>query len=81
LYVAQFGECHSEGGTTLGVVKARSNLCFSCRGDHVFEDGSEIKDGDIQLILFGGLLHKKNRPPSRLRASETERYNASLRMC
>jgi hypothetical protein len=53
LDVAQFGECNSEWGATLGVVKARSNFWLSGGGDHVFDDGSDIKDGNIQLILIG----------------------------
>jgi hypothetical protein len=53
-YVAQFSECDSEWGSTLGVVKTRSYFRFSCGGDHVFDDGSDIKDGAIQLILLWG---------------------------
>jgi hypothetical protein len=34
-------------------VKALPYFWFSCGGDRVFDDGSDIKDGDIQLILFG----------------------------
>jgi hypothetical protein len=35
----------------------------------------------FSLSCSGVLLPKKNRPPSRLRALETERYEASLWMC
>jgi hypothetical protein len=80
LDVAQLCECDSEWGATLGVVKACSNFRFSRGGDHVLDDGSAIKDGTIQLILFRGLLPQKNRPPRRLRAFENERYEASLWM-
>jgi hypothetical protein len=43
-------------GTTLGVVKARSSFWLGGGGDHVFDDGIEIEDGTIQLILFGGFV-------------------------
>jgi hypothetical protein len=56
LYVAQFSECDSEWGTTLGVVKTRSYFWFCCGGDHDFDDGSDIKDGAIQLILLWGFV-------------------------
>jgi hypothetical protein len=79
--VAQFCECNSEWGATLGAVKTRSNFRLSGGGDHVFDDGSDIKDGSIKLIVPWGLLPKKNRPPRRLRALETERYEAYLWMC
>jgi hypothetical protein len=44
LCLAQLGECDSEGGATLGVVKARSNFGFCSVGDFVFKDGSDIED-------------------------------------
>jgi hypothetical protein len=56
LDVAQFCECNSEWGATLGVVKTRSNFRLSGGGDHIFDDGSDIKDGSIQLIVFGGFV-------------------------
>jgi hypothetical protein len=43
-YVAQFSECESEWGATLGVVKTCSYFWFCCGGDHVFYDGSDIDD-------------------------------------
>jgi hypothetical protein len=59
--VAQFGECNSEWCAALGVVKARSNFGLSRGGDHIFDDGSDIKDGTIQLILFGGRVALKKQ--------------------
>jgi hypothetical protein len=40
-----------------------------------------LKMDPLSLSWSGGLLPKKNRPPRRLRAFETERYEASLWMC
>jgi hypothetical protein len=54
LCVAQLGECNSEWGATLGVVKARSNFGFCCGGDHVFDDDCDIKDGSVKCFLLGG---------------------------
>jgi hypothetical protein len=49
------------------------------RCDHVFDDGSDIDDGSVERIVFGGFFsQEKNRPPRRLWAFETERYEASL---
>jgi hypothetical protein len=61
LYVAHFSECDPERGATLGVVKARSNFLFSCGGNHVFDDGRDIKDGSIQLILFRGVVAQEKQ--------------------
>jgi hypothetical protein len=79
--VDQFGECNSDWGTTLGVVKARPYFLFIRRGDHILDDGSNIKDGAIPCILFGGFVAAEKRPPRRLRAFESERYEASVCMC
>jgi hypothetical protein len=62
-------------------VKAPSNFLFGCGGDHVLDDGSDIEDGSFYLVLFGGLLPRKKRPPRRLHAFETERYDTLLWMC
>jgi hypothetical protein len=56
LDLAQFSECNSEWGATLGVVKTRSYFWFSRGGDHVFDDGSDIEDGAIQIILLWGFV-------------------------
>jgi hypothetical protein len=54
--VAKLGECDSERGATLGVVKARSNFFFCCGSHHIFDDGSDIKDGPFKGVLFGGFV-------------------------
>jgi hypothetical protein len=72
LCVAQLGQCDSERGATLGVVKARSNFRFCSGGDHVFDDGSDMTIDPFSVSFSGDLLPKKNRPPRRLRAIETE---------
>jgi hypothetical protein len=54
--VAELGECDSERGSTLGVVKARYNLGFCCGGDHVFDDGGDVEDGSVKCFLFGGFV-------------------------
>jgi hypothetical protein len=42
-------------------VKARSNFLFGCGGDHLFDDGSDIKDGSIQLVLLGGFVAQEKQ--------------------
>jgi hypothetical protein len=61
LCVVQLSQCNSEWGATLGVVKARSNLGFGCGGDHVFDDGRDIEDGAINLILVGGFVSQEKQ--------------------
>jgi hypothetical protein len=56
LDVAQLGECNSEWGATLGVVKARVNFLFGGGGDHVLDDGSDIEDASIKRILVRGFV-------------------------
>jgi hypothetical protein len=56
LDVAQFSECYSEWGAALGVFKARFYFLFSRGGDHIFNDGSHIKDGSIQIIFLWGFV-------------------------
>jgi hypothetical protein len=59
--VAQLGECDSERGTTLGIVKSRSHFGFCGRGDHVFDDGSDIEDGPVKCFLLGGLVSEEKQ--------------------
>jgi hypothetical protein len=61
LCVAQFRECNSEWGATLGVVKARSNFGFGCGGYHILDNGSDIEDGSVYRILFGGFVSQEKQ--------------------
>jgi hypothetical protein len=56
LCLVQLGECDSEWGAALGVVKARSNFRFCSGGNHVFDDGGDIKDGSVKSLLLTGFV-------------------------
>jgi hypothetical protein len=61
LCVAQLGECNSEWGTTLDVVKERSRFLFDCGGDHVFDNRSDIEDGSVEPMLLGGFVFQEKQ--------------------
>jgi hypothetical protein len=59
--VAQLGECDSERGSTLGVVKARSNFGFCCGSYHIFDDCGDVEDGSVKCFLFGGFVPQEKQ--------------------
>jgi hypothetical protein len=79
--VAQFFERDRRWGATLGVAKHAPTSDSAAEATTFLMTEVTLRTDPFNVSCLGGLLPKKNKPPRRLRAFETERYEASLWMC